>query len=179
MAGSSIQPIETMYDGYRFRSRLEARWAVFFATLGIHYEYESEGYTLSDGTRYLPDYWLPQVSMFAEVKPAVLGDDIVEIGDDAMRKAIGLVEGTGHPLLILDGPPRITNYWGLWPDEIAGWYWEDVFLSEGHRYHLSEHRFYASTGATYERRHASAAYFGDTHCPGVAAAGSARFEYGA
>ena len=24
------QPIETMYRGYRFRSRLEARWAVFF-----------------------------------------------------------------------------------------------------------------------------------------------------
>lgn len=26
----SIKPIETVYKGYRFRSRLEARWAVFF-----------------------------------------------------------------------------------------------------------------------------------------------------
>ena len=26
----SIKPIETNYKGYRFRSRLEARWAVFF-----------------------------------------------------------------------------------------------------------------------------------------------------
>ena len=26
----SIKPIETKYNGYRFRSRLEARWAVFF-----------------------------------------------------------------------------------------------------------------------------------------------------
>lgn len=28
--GNVIKPIETKYDGYLFRSRLEARWAVFF-----------------------------------------------------------------------------------------------------------------------------------------------------
>lgn len=27
---NSIKPIETIYNGYHFRSRLEARWAVFF-----------------------------------------------------------------------------------------------------------------------------------------------------
>jgi hypothetical protein len=37
-----IKPIETRYNGYRFRSRLEARWAVFFDTLGIEYQYELE-----------------------------------------------------------------------------------------------------------------------------------------
>ena len=31
---SSIQVIETAYKGYRFRSRLEARWAVFFDAIG-------------------------------------------------------------------------------------------------------------------------------------------------
>ncbi len=31
---------ETYYDGYRFRSRLEARWAVFFNNIGLEYEYE-------------------------------------------------------------------------------------------------------------------------------------------
>ena len=36
----NIKPIETIYKGYRFRSRLEARWAVFFDALGIEYEYE-------------------------------------------------------------------------------------------------------------------------------------------
>ena len=51
-----IKPIETEYNGYRFRSRLEARWAVFFDALGIKYEYEPEGYTLEDGTKYLPDF---------------------------------------------------------------------------------------------------------------------------
>ena len=54
-----IKPIETVYNGYRFRSRLEARWAVCFDELGIQYEYEKEGYELIDGLRYLPDFWLP------------------------------------------------------------------------------------------------------------------------
>ena len=51
-----IKPIETHYNGYRFRSRLEARWAVFFDTLGIKYEYEPEGFDLGDGLYYLPDF---------------------------------------------------------------------------------------------------------------------------
>ena len=53
---SSIRPIETIYNGYRFRSRLEARWAVFFDALGVEYEYEPEGFELPNGGRYLPDF---------------------------------------------------------------------------------------------------------------------------
>lgn len=63
-----IKPIETVYKGYKFRSRLEARWAVFFDALGIVWEYEKEGYYLGDGECYLPDFWLPQLDMFVEVK---------------------------------------------------------------------------------------------------------------
>lgn len=63
----SIKPIETIYNGYRFGSRLEARWAVFFDTLGIKYEYEKEGYDI-DGTYYLPDFWLPELDCWFEVK---------------------------------------------------------------------------------------------------------------
>ncbi len=51
-----IKPIETEYKGYRFRSRLEARWAVFFETLGVEWEYEPEGFQLPSGTCYLPDF---------------------------------------------------------------------------------------------------------------------------
>lgn len=64
----NIQPIETIYNGYRFRSRLEARWAVFFDALGITYEYEPEGFTV-DGECYLPDFYLPGFDIYAEVKP--------------------------------------------------------------------------------------------------------------
>lgn len=63
-----IKAIETFYNGYRFRSRLEARWAVFFDHIGIKYLYEPEGYKLSDGTMYLPDFYLPESDSFFEVK---------------------------------------------------------------------------------------------------------------
>lgn len=53
---SEIKAIETYYKGYRFRSRLEARWAVFFDAAGIEYEYEPEGFRLEDGSCYLPDF---------------------------------------------------------------------------------------------------------------------------
>ena len=64
-----IKAIETVYKGFRFRSRLEARWAVFFDTANIPYEYETEGFELPDGTRYLPDFYLPQYDWYVEVKP--------------------------------------------------------------------------------------------------------------
>jgi len=35
---NDIKAIETEYDGHRFRSRLEARWAVFFNAVGLTYE---------------------------------------------------------------------------------------------------------------------------------------------
>lgn len=50
-----IQAIETSYGGARFRSRLEARWAVFFDEMLIDWEYEPEGYETPEG-RYLPDF---------------------------------------------------------------------------------------------------------------------------
>jgi hypothetical protein len=63
-----LRAIETVYKGYRFRSRLEARWAVFFDALGIPWEYEKEGFDLGNGVRYLPDFWLPEARFFVEVK---------------------------------------------------------------------------------------------------------------
>lgn len=65
----SIAPLETRYAGCRFRSRLEARWAVFFNTLGIEWEYEPQGYTVGPDKRpYLPDFLLPELDAFVEVK---------------------------------------------------------------------------------------------------------------
>lgn len=68
-----IRAIQTTYKGYRFRSRLEARWAVFFDTLGIRWEYEPEGFELPDGRRYLPDFRFgmrdDSPECYGEVKP--------------------------------------------------------------------------------------------------------------
>lgn len=65
-----IKAIETQYDGCRFRSRLEARWAVFFNEVGLKWHYEPQGYevpTAAGRIRYLPDFWLG-VGMWVEVK---------------------------------------------------------------------------------------------------------------
>jgi hypothetical protein len=49
-----LQPIETRYKGYRFRSRLEARWAVFLDAIGAEWEYEKQGYSLNGVGRGRP-----------------------------------------------------------------------------------------------------------------------------
>lgn len=64
----NLKPIETIYKGYRFRSRLEARWAVFFEEHGTEWQYETQGFELPSG-RYLPDFYLPYWNMFVEIKP--------------------------------------------------------------------------------------------------------------
>lgn len=71
----TIQAIETAYAGCRFRSRLEARWAVFFNALDFKWEYEPQGFQVSWRLRlddekfnYLPDFWLPEFNLWAEVK---------------------------------------------------------------------------------------------------------------
>jgi len=66
---TEIKPLETLYNGYRFRSRLEARWAVFFDVGHIKYEYEPEGFKNPNGERYLPDFYLPGFDLYVEVKP--------------------------------------------------------------------------------------------------------------
>lgn len=63
-----MKPIETKFAGCHFRSRQEARWAVFFQELNVPWQYEAEGYELPTAGRYLPDFWLPSLDCFFEVK---------------------------------------------------------------------------------------------------------------
>ena len=68
-----IQAIQTTYQGYKFRSRLEARWAVFFDALGLKWEYEPEGFQLPGGLQYLPDFRVTSPTglvQWYEIKPA-------------------------------------------------------------------------------------------------------------
>jgi hypothetical protein len=67
MSRNKIHAIETEYAGCRFRSRLEARWAVFFDRLNIRWQYEPEGFETPDG-RYLPDFYLPERERWIEIK---------------------------------------------------------------------------------------------------------------
>ena len=54
-ATSPPNPIQTKAFGCLFRSRLEARCAVFLESMGLRWDYEPEGYELPSG-RYLPDF---------------------------------------------------------------------------------------------------------------------------
>jgi hypothetical protein len=63
-----ITSIETAYNGLLFRSRTEARYAVFFDALGVPYAYEPEGFDLSVDGWYLPDFWLPAHRVWLEVR---------------------------------------------------------------------------------------------------------------
>lgn len=80
-----IKAIPTNYKGYRFRSRLEARWAVFFDACGVEWEYEPEGYDLGNGLYYLPDFLLHGVQgrtagdLYVEVKGKMTADDAEKI----------------------------------------------------------------------------------------------------
>ena len=95
---NALIPINTEYLGFRFRSRLEARVAVFLHSARIEFEYEIEGFRLPSGP-YLPDFWLPGMSLrggesngcWLEVKPADIESNhplLQELGEASGKPAI-------------------------------------------------------------------------------------------
>lgn len=114
-----IKPIPTRYAATIFKSRLEARWAVFFDGMGIKWRYEYEGYNVN-GKYYLPDFYLPEVKgehyepvgVFCEVKPLV---------DAADERIFELAKLTGRKTVLLVGEPseNFESIPGLWGYEAA------------------------------------------------------------
>lgn len=109
---NSIKAIETNYKGYRFRSRLEARWAVFFDTMGLPWEYEKQGYHLPSGP-YLPDFWLPlagvkghpEAGYWVEIKPIAPNSRELDL-------LIELVAVTGHHGFLFFGSMGVGEFNG-------------------------------------------------------------------
>lgn len=62
-------PKKTKHNGYLFRSRLEARWALFLEFLKIDYLYEPKTFDLKNGHSYTPDFYLPILNIWIEIKP--------------------------------------------------------------------------------------------------------------
>lgn len=126
-----MKAIETIYKGHRFRSRLEARWAVVFDTLGIEWQYEPQGYEC--GARltkslwweeyprinYLPDFWLPGEGVFVEVKGEFTSEEkLIRFLDCAAYLSLGetqfgCTEGAvgARPVVVLG--PRLLWGWKL------------------------------------------------------------------
>jgi hypothetical protein len=113
---SGIRAIETQYKGYRFRSRSEARWALFMDEAGVEWTYEDEGYEL-DGVRYLPDFYLPKQDCWLEVKgarPEARSTDAEKTRRlaEASGKAVYVISGEIGPDYVIEvfGPGRFLKY---------------------------------------------------------------------
>jgi len=63
-----MKAIETVYKGYVFRSRLEAKWATFFDLCGWRWAYEPV-----DFNGWIPDFALyGSTLVYVEIKPVIL-----------------------------------------------------------------------------------------------------------
>ncbi len=106
-----MKAIETEYKGYRFRSRLEARWAVFFDACGVRWEYEPQGYLLDNGQRFLPDFLLHGVEgrasgdLYVEVKGKMTDEDASKIYSFSGLKDVDNVLEVETPILIVADIP--------------------------------------------------------------------------
>lgn len=174
-----IKSIDTSYSGYLFRSRLEARWAVFLDNLKIKWEYEPEGFELSDGKRYLPDFYIPNFSggFYMEVKPSDFDFTSIEaqiIKDFIIQKNTKLLMAIGHPdcsvyKMFEPAQGGLDDNFFTVVDGLAGW--EVYFCDE---YLVDEHRFFYSPG---DESFAFKEYNPRVY-QAVTTARSARFEYG-
>jgi hypothetical protein len=164
-----LKAIETLYKGYRFRSRLEARWAVFFDALGMQWVYEPEGVRLPDGVKYLPDFWIPilcedhphypNAGYWLEIKPMLLTAD-------QHTKCKSLAVCSGHSVCILAGQP--------WPGEFLQQKW----MPNGTFYDFTDYDFVNFYLSSYIAYPCAASGCGHEWKYAYNAARSARFEHG-
>lgn len=115
MTTTSINAIETTYAGCRFRSRLEARWAVFFDALDLAWEYEPQGYVVGpEKLPYLPDFWLSDIKVWIEVKGQASLRDVEVLTNAALAPEHGgLPQNTAGDddvnLVVLSDIPQVTG----------------------------------------------------------------------
>ena len=106
-----MKAIQTEYKGYLFRSRLEARWAVFLDACRVRWEYEPEGFVLDNGQYYLPDFLLHDVDgrvggdLYVEVKAKMTPEDAKKIYSFSGLKEVNNMLEVGNPILVVSGIP--------------------------------------------------------------------------
>ena len=118
-----IKAIETIYAGIKFRSQLEAKWAMYWdqPRVNVKWEYEPEGYFVGSGQhkyRYRPDFYLPELDLWVEIKGTTEFLDVNKLvaavdssGDTlpmsgANRQMFEVTDG-GSALLILSSLPKV------------------------------------------------------------------------
>ena len=107
-----LSALETHWSGIRFRSRAEARWAIFMDEIGVGYEYEAEGFALP-GRGYLPDFRVSALGLWLEIKPDLRdesggirwspdGEEVYEVARAHGERGI-VLRGSPGPVDIWDG----------------------------------------------------------------------------
>lgn len=179
-----IKPIQTRYKGCHFRSRTEAKWAVFFDSIGFKWQYEPEGY--GDGKEaYLPDFFvtLPDGAEFlADVKP-----NNYHISDDGKEEFYrNLTSQLNLRIVLLTGIPEYMAYDSIVPqskkNSLQAVFFQDYdpFLRIADEYWLAQLEFDENNGHMYFPHDDRAAEksFGNKYVEAIHAARSARFEFG-
>lgn len=101
----NIPAVETKYKGQSYRSRTEARWAVFLTELGVSFEYEPEALKLPSSEVYLPDFYIHDFDAYIEVKPN--SHDVVV---QETKKALELSTNIKSSFWLALGAPDSNNY---------------------------------------------------------------------
>lgn len=191
-----IKAIETRYAGCRFRSRLEARWAVFFDRLNIPWEYEPQGYELPSG-RYLPDFYLPKQAAHFEVKGVAPDDKYAELLADLVRAtkqrlvlAVGSIPNPDAYEVQAEGALGATFWMEIFdgrpvegPDGVQDFGWDNYQTWSrcdrcGSLDVQYDHRFCRNYCGCYAGQEFSVHYADEVVLDAYTAARSARFEHG-
>lgn len=113
---TAIEALPTIYRGTQLRSLLEACWAATLDSLGITWEYEPQTFDLPSGTKYLPDFHLPEIGVWLEVKgpgiPRV--EKAYELGKTLACDCPLLActcDWPGGEMVIVGHPPEPFNPW--------------------------------------------------------------------
>lgn len=63
--------VDSVYGGVRYHSKRHAQWAVFLDSLGLVHAHRPRSFRLGRSTVYTPDFWLPELNAWLEVKSEV------------------------------------------------------------------------------------------------------------
>ncbi|MGW2089624.1 hypothetical protein [Streptomyces sp. NPDC001880] len=112
----TVEALPTWYAETTFRSALEASWAATLDTLNIRWEYEPETVTLPSGARYIPDFRLPDIGAWLEVKgtgvPRV--EKAIEFGESLACHCeiyACTCDWPGGELVVIGHPPKPYDPW--------------------------------------------------------------------
>lgn len=129
--------VKTEYRGMTYRSQTEARWAVFFDTLGVEFQYEPETIALSSGAKYLPDFYIKDFDAYFEVKPS---DEKIVSEESVKARCLAHDKPGKRVWLSIGGPaPKTANVLVLekWRRDVPI---EDILADPDNRFWFHEDR---------------------------------------